>query len=268
MKENIIKYKKLTISIIMIMLVIVFGGSSTYAANQISIFIDGEELYTDVPPIIIDSKTMVPLRAVSEAVGCKVDWFKEDKRIVVYSPVGGDPLLVMSVNDPKVTVNHYNGDTGEVTGEVVTIEAPPVIIEGKTMIPLRFIAETIGFRVEWDGTSRTVFLFSAAYDDDLKSKKDTREGQFPDGIIYSEEYSIEGDPGDGLSSGEAAMLLTRDKITSLYDNISTQEPVNITLVDLKFVNGEECYIFEVKKAPYTSSRYAVGLTGNIYEDFL
>ena len=70
----------------------------------------------------------------------------------------------MCVNDRNVTVNSYNGNTGEVGGKVVTIDAPPVIVNGRTLVPLRFIAEIIGFEVQWDSETRTVFLISAVYE--------------------------------------------------------------------------------------------------------
>lgn len=141
---------------------LVSSSNGAYAAEPIRIFIDGVELHMDVPPKIINDRTMIPVRAVSEAVGCTVDWYGEDKRVVVNSPAGGDPIIVMYVGDPVVTVNTYNGNTGVVTGKRVTIDSPPVIISGRTLVPIRFVAETIGFTVEWE--NGTVFLNSALYD--------------------------------------------------------------------------------------------------------
>jgi len=263
------------ISFIVMMVVLVAGitfqSSQTFAASPISVYVDGQELYMDVPPVIMDGRTMVPLRAVSEAVGCKVDWFSSDQRIVVYSPAGGDPLVVMNINDRTATVNNYNGDTGEITGRNVTIEAPPVIVNGRTMVPLRFIAETIGFEVEWDSYSKTVFLISALYEGDygdglIDDVYDTNQSTFPQGVVYSEEYFVAGEPGDGLSAEDAAVKLVWDQLISVYDVYNAEDPVYITLIDLEFVNGEECYVFEVKKAQYTGTLYGVSHSGNIYEN--
>jgi hypothetical protein len=159
-------HKTIAAAIALMMALTAFAAAPASAASKISIQVDGIELKTDVNPMIIADRTMVPVRAVTEAVGCKVDWFAEDQRIVIYSPAGGDSLLVMHAGDSRVTVNSHNGDTGAVTGEVVTIDAPPVIVNNRTLVPLRFIAETMSFGVDWDGDSQTVFLYSAYYGGD------------------------------------------------------------------------------------------------------
>ncbi|MDR1559608.1 MAG: copper amine oxidase N-terminal domain-containing protein [Clostridiales bacterium] len=164
--------------------VLLFSVSLTaYAANSIRIFVDGEELYMDVPARLINDRTMIPVRAVSEAVGCVVEWYGEDQRIVVNSPAGGDPLIVMEVGNSLVTVNTYDGNTGAVGGRRVTIDSPPVIIDGRTLVPLRFVAETIGFEVEWDNGA--VFLYSVLYNNDgrgdyLPDANDGRGDYLPD----------------------------------------------------------------------------------------
>ena len=275
MKRKNAKLSNLYVYILVLVAVIMLGGSSSYASNQISLYVDGNPLYMEVPPAVVGGRTMVPLRVVSEAVGCTVDWFGEDKRIVVYSPAGGDPLLVMTINDRNVTVNNYNGETGVVTGEVVTIEAAPIIVGGRTMVPLRFIAETIGYAVEWDDATKTIYLFSGAYEDgrgdyipEEATESDPGDSRFPQGIVYTEEYTMPGDSGDGLTAMDAAMTLTLNKLNQVYDEFNDVDPIYVTLIGLQFVQGEECYVFQVKKAQYTSTLYAVGYTGNIYEDFI
>ncbi|MEA4924230.1 MAG: copper amine oxidase N-terminal domain-containing protein [Syntrophomonadaceae bacterium] len=142
---------------------ILSGGVTAYGTDEISIYMDGNKLFTDVPPIIMEGRTMVPLSAVSEAVGCKVEWVEEDQEVLVYLPSEGEPMI-MHINDPNVIINYYNGDKGETTPVTVTIDAPPVIVNGRTMVPLGFVAETIGFEVNWDEASRSVYLYSALYD--------------------------------------------------------------------------------------------------------
>lgn len=152
------------------------------AANPISIFVDGEELITDVPPQIINGRTMVPVRAVTEAVGCKVEWIDAEKRVVIYTPSGGDPLLSMYINDPVVTVSTTSGWDGSITTDYVKIDSPPVIVNGRTLVPLRFIAETIGFTVDWDENTRTVYLYSALYEPDGSSDISLIVGNWPSAV--------------------------------------------------------------------------------------
>jgi len=141
---------------------IVFTIAVTASASDlISIYVDGEKLTTDVPPQIIADRVMLPVRAVSEAVGCLVEWVHADQNVVVYAPGGGDRVLVMRIGDPIVDVTITSGDDGSVTESQITIDSPPVIIDGRTLAPLRFIAEFIGYRVDWDGETRTVNLNGA-----------------------------------------------------------------------------------------------------------
>lgn len=149
----------------LVLTVALFSSALTaLAASQISVYVDDVWLEMDVPPVIRNDRTLVPIRAISEAVGCQVDWFAEDQRIVVYSPAGGDPLLVMTLNNYVVTVNSYNGNTGTVGGHNVTLDVAPTLVNGRTMVPLRFVAETIGFDVFWDESSSSVYLYSAMYE--------------------------------------------------------------------------------------------------------
>ena len=75
MKRKNTKLSNLYVYIMVLVAVMMLGGSSSYASNQISLYVDGNPLYMEVPPAVVDGRTMVPLRVVSEAVGCKVDWF-------------------------------------------------------------------------------------------------------------------------------------------------------------------------------------------------
>ena len=129
------------------------------ASNEIRIMVEGERLYTDVPPRIINGRTMVPIRAVSEAVGCEVQWNAQDQSIVVNLP-SGNATLIMRINSPVAFAYIESGSDGSVTEEILLVESPPVIINGRTLVPLRFIAEFIGFEVGWDPGSQIVYIYT------------------------------------------------------------------------------------------------------------
>jgi len=150
-------------ALIAVIVLLISSSITVYAANYIPIIVDSEEIYMDVPARIINDRTMIPVRAVTEAVGCTVEWYAAEQRVVINSPAGGDPLIIMEVGNKTVTVNSYNGATGDFGGKRVTIDSPPIIIDGRTLVPLRFIAETIGFTVEWDNGA--VFLYSGLNND-------------------------------------------------------------------------------------------------------
>lgn len=107
-------------------------------------FIDWEE-YDGVGPVIEDGRTLVPLRTVSENLGAVVDWDEKAKSIAVTYE---DMFIKMAV------------DIGEayVDGDEIVLDTPPVIVNGRTLVPLRFVAESMGLHVEWEPESRTVII--------------------------------------------------------------------------------------------------------------
>ncbi|MDR1511017.1 MAG: copper amine oxidase N-terminal domain-containing protein, partial [Synergistaceae bacterium] len=160
------------------------------------------------------------------------------------------PLIVMEVGNTTVTVNTYHGDTGEVGGKRVAIDAPPVIIDGRTLVPLRFIAETIGFTVEWvDGR---VYLYSALYESNITGS-DPGDSllywngfDFGPNLEYAEEHTSQGDPGEYLNAAEGAKLIfdamkANGNIPAYSDSLQ----YTMTLVDLADINGEECYVYRL-----------------------
>jgi len=111
----------------------------------ISISIDGMLLQTDVPPIILEGRTMVPLRAIFEALDVEVEWIAETRTII---GVKGERRIQLAVDSTQATVD----------GEEVALDVPATILEGRTLVPVRFIAESTGQEVDWNPLTRTVLI--------------------------------------------------------------------------------------------------------------
>ena len=116
-----------------------------FAEGDISVIIDGDKLSFDVPPQIINGRTMVPLRAIFEYFGSDVEWNSYSKSI---TSKAGNISIYMQVNNTTATVNSVK----------TTLDSPPVIIDGRTMVPLRFIAEAFSADVKWNGDTRTATI--------------------------------------------------------------------------------------------------------------
>lgn len=99
----------------------------------------------EAAPFISGGRTMVPLRFISEALGAKVEWEQVTKGITITL---GDTVIAMQVGSTTVMVN----------GKSYTIDAPPVIKNSRTFVPIRFISEILGAKVEWDANTRTVTI--------------------------------------------------------------------------------------------------------------
>lgn len=90
----------------------------------------------DTAPIISGGRTLVPIRAVVEAMGGKVDWIGDSSTAVL---VYGDTEVRLRPDDAVAYVNNV----------AYTLDTPPTIVNSRTMIPVRFVAERFGFVVEW-----------------------------------------------------------------------------------------------------------------------
>lgn len=116
-----------------------------YAADEINITVDGENVISDTPPQIVEGRTLVPLRAIFEALGAEVNWNSEEKSL---NAVKDDTEIYMKINDNIYTVND----------EVKVLDVSPAIIEGRTMVPVRAISESFGCEVKWDSESKSVII--------------------------------------------------------------------------------------------------------------
>ena len=111
--------------------------------DGICVCLNGWELEFDVPPMLENDRTLVPMRAIFEALGAEVSWYPEDRTIVA---VRGDTTVFMQVDDWYMAVND----------EWIALDAPPRIVNDRTLIPLRAVAEAFGAQVGWDEATQTV----------------------------------------------------------------------------------------------------------------
>ena len=120
----------------------------------ITINIDGRQLYTDVPPTIIEGRTMVPLRAIFEALDTDVG-FDADTRTITGTK--GDTRIQLTLDSTESMVND----------EVVSLDVPATVMDGRTLVPVRFIAESTGQDVGWEARTRTVDITTIEPGDDF-----------------------------------------------------------------------------------------------------
>ncbi len=107
--------------------------------------INGVLVQLDVAPRIINNRTMVPLRFVGEAMGAEIEWEGTEQKIT---------LTLYG----KVVILRIGATTGLVNDEPVMLDAPPTIIGGRTLVPIRFISESLGASVDWEGTQQRITI--------------------------------------------------------------------------------------------------------------
>ncbi len=121
--------------------------------KEINVTINGKAVQlTDVKPFInADKRTMVPLRAVAEAMGLEVSW-DPDAREAIFSD--GDGAIYFPIES-----NRYHYVRGPFSGET-TMNTTAVIVNDRTFTPIRYLAEYFGYSVDWDDGTYTVIIQS------------------------------------------------------------------------------------------------------------
>lgn len=108
-------------------------------------FIDGKPVSLDVPATILNGRTLVPIRFVAESLGARVGWDGNTREVTVSL----DGKTVKLTIDSRIAL---------VNGKQEILDTTPVIRDGRTLVPIRFIAENLGGEVYWDNETRTVII--------------------------------------------------------------------------------------------------------------
>lgn len=107
----------------------------------------------DVAPMIMYSRTLVPIRFVSEAFGADVQW-DNDKRMVTINML--DKKLQLWIGGNKARLTTYNGHSSSVS--YINMDVVPVIVNSRTFVPIRFVSESLGAEVNWDDYNKVVII--------------------------------------------------------------------------------------------------------------
>ncbi len=138
------------------------------ADGDITVTLDDKPIeFTDVKPQIVEGdRTVVPFRAIFEALGYKVDW---DEPTQTVTGVKGDITLTMTIGSTEATikteetpVNTGSGNADTFLEKVVTLDVPAQIIDDRTVVPVRAVAEMSGYTVDWEQDTQTVIITSPA----------------------------------------------------------------------------------------------------------
>ena len=113
----------------------------------VSVMYDGKRIGFDQLPVIENGRTLVPLRAIFEKIGASVEW-------------DGETQTVTATKDDTTVSLTINSTTAKKNGQEIVLDVPAKIINGRTMVPVRFVSDCFGVGVEWKGDIQTVVLTS------------------------------------------------------------------------------------------------------------
>lgn len=146
--------RKSVVCCLILMVFLCFAPSANAEQTEIRIFVNGVQIQMDVAPIIVDGRTMVPLRAIGEALDLEVRWIEEYQTAEVW-----DDRTIVSANlreDFMRWVPHGEGRSG--VGVMMPLDVPPMLYNGRTLVPLRAIAECFFAIVEWYEDERMITI--------------------------------------------------------------------------------------------------------------
>jgi hypothetical protein len=112
---------------------------------DITVTLDGKQLFFDQLPTIENGRTLVPLRGIFEALGAEVDW-------------NGDTQTVTATQGGKRISLTIGETAAKVDGNTITLDVPAKSVNGRTLVPARFVAESFDCTVDWDGYLQTVLI--------------------------------------------------------------------------------------------------------------
>lgn len=114
-------------------------------SDHLRVLLDGMEIPMDTKPQIIGGRTFVPMRAISESMGLHVEWDETTRSV---KAADDSSLIIFSLDSDRAIVN----------GEEKQLDVPLCIMEGRIMVPLRFLQENLGYHVVWIQDSNLILM--------------------------------------------------------------------------------------------------------------
>lgn len=177
----------------------------------IKVYLEGNKINFDVQPQTINNRTMVPIRAIFEAMGATVTW---DNATQTAISTKDNTTVKMTLNRTTVYVNDNTFE----------MDVTPVVIDGRTLAPARYVAEAFGYYVNWDSMTKSVLISKNTNFDVSQVKDGTREHPYKFGDTvsmtvygYADDYS--------KKVPEATVELTLNSLMS-FSEIKKKFPEN------------------------------------------
>ncbi|ARU61825.1 hypothetical protein CBW65_12880 [Tumebacillus avium] len=113
--------------------------------SKVNVYVNGATLKVDQPAIVKNDRTLVPLRAIFEALGAEILW---DEKTQTVTATREDTVIKLQLKSKNAVVN----------GKTVTLDVPAESINYRTMVPVRFVSEALDAHVGWDEGTVSVFV--------------------------------------------------------------------------------------------------------------
>lgn len=230
------------------------------ANDEISVYLDGyagmngHKINFDVPPQTINDRTMVPIRAIFEAMGATVTW--DDATQTAISTKGNTTV--------KMTLNSTTEYINDVAHEM---DVTPVIIDGRTLAPARYVAEAFGYCVNWDEMTQSVLISKNTNFNISQVKDGTREHPYKFGDTISATIYDYNDDFERVASKTVEMTLNSlVSFKEIKANDKTERYYYFFDDDDWFIKANITLIEDIESEAYSFSDlkyYANAVTNNL-----
>ena len=248
--------RKIALALATVMAMSAMSLSAFAEDSNVNLQLNGEAVVSDQPAVIVNGRTMVPVRVVAEALGCEVEW-NAGTKTAVFAKDGVEASLtigaaVLNISDGNVTVP-------------VEIDSPAIIMNGRTMVPIRFLSDTFDCDVEWDGETKTVNVVSKYVEDVVETPAAVEKHPVSD-ADYLKEYAESVDAGIGVLNDKASEFTAEEKeefekqcdvVATVLKELSASTPMTDDEADAGL---------EAAKAAYDSFA-ALAKKYDVYEEF-
>ena len=135
---------------LILLAVLVLFCAFPVCAEEIPVYINGERLEFDVAPMLVNERTMVPMRFIFEKFGATVAYEHETRSVMAgYTDSNGDSSIIFFT---------IGSDRAFINNKLVILDAASFETEGRTLVPLRFISEALGHDVFWNEEEFAVYI--------------------------------------------------------------------------------------------------------------
>ncbi len=241
---------------------------------DISVRVGGDLLEFDVPPVVINDRTMLPMRSIFEALDAQITWDE------------GTNTVTAVKNDKNISLTIGN-KIAKVDGLVKEMEVPPILKDDRTLVPVRFISEALNSKVDWDADNNLVDIAITAPNgtgsdyDNIKKEIDTMTVVSVVDGAWTEPFRI------GVKQGITYIIAKDKKALDLFNSLDDASRskymyettytnyalvVGCDPVHMKFVYGGKLYYagdmyYDKKGVDIVLDYYHRGLPINVVKQY-
>ena len=203
----------ITVSVIMLMAL----TTTSFAQLPLRVVVNGDRVnFPDAEPFIDDNgRTQIPVRFVSEALGAEVGWEGSTKTVTISQ---GDKEIKIVIGKKDYTIN----------GEKSLMDTEALLKEDRTFVPIRFVSEGLGAKVDWDPAVRTVYI-------DTREKGDSKDDTPKDGGFEEiNGFLVPKDTNIVVVDSSSKIVETRMSINVLRPNFEKQKEDLVLVIESRF----------------------------------